>query len=348
MRRREFITTFGTAASWPLTARPQQKAVPVVGFVLRQLCLSAAFALVASISSAYAASWDPLKEQRALQRMRQFQAQNQVPMLATSVVIDGKVVLSKGIGAGGSIVPDGKKIRYHIGSVTKQFTAAAVLNLIEDGTIVPSTGVPLALDTTLIELAPSIRRSEVGKITIRRLLTMTSNFPNYTGDSFLYTAGAGVIELLKTYQLTEPAGKFEYSNTNYFILALAIQLLKGGDLTNTPVVHNYIRQRILAKAGMTTTGFYGEPAPPGVHDAAPHYLRDPLFHQGDWLLGSGDVISSVAEMALWQIALTEGRVLGLASVKTMLSPAAPPVTQSQVYVGCRYAMGWYACERANH
>ena len=100
MRRREFITILGSAASRPLTARAQQKAVPVVGFVLRQLCLSAAFASLTSISSAYAFSWDPLKEQRALQRMRQFQAQNQVPMLDASVVVDGKVVLSKGIGAG--------------------------------------------------------------------------------------------------------------------------------------------------------------------------------------------------------------------------------------------------------
>src|SRR5207248_7957635 len=97
----------------------------------------------------------------------------------------------------------------------------------------------------------------------------------HTEDDFLYKVGeggfvpasraidtAGVIERLKTYQPTEPAGKFEYSNTNYFVLALAIQLLKGGHAVNTPVAHQYMHERILAKAGMSTSGFYGEPTPP--------------------------------------------------------------------------------------
>jgi D-alanyl-D-alanine carboxypeptidase len=326
-----------------------------------RLLIPALLAVLTGAGSANAFSWDAAKEERALQRMRQFQAHNRVPTVAASVSINGQVFLSKAVGDRGAIMPDGEKTRYHIGSVTKQFTAAATLALIEDRTIVPSTGLPFTLDTTLADLAPSIRRSDVGQITIRRLLTMTSNLPNYTEDDFLYKEGeggfvpasrsidaAGVIERLKTYQLTEPPGKFEYSNTNYFLLALAIQLLKGGHAANTPVAHNYVHERILAKAGMTASGFYGEPASPGIHDAAPNYLQPPLFHQGDWLLGAGDMISSVAEMALWSVALMQGRLLEPASIKTMFSPAAPPVTKSQVYVGCRYAMGWYACERPQH
>jgi D-alanyl-D-alanine carboxypeptidase len=233
--------------------------------------------------------------------------------------------------------------------------------LIEDGTIVPSTGLSLTLDTTIGELAPRIRQSEVANITARRLLTMTSNLPNYTDDEYLYTAGkggfvpasraidvAGVIERLKTYKLTEPKGKFEYSNTNYFLLALGIQLLKSGDASDTPAAHNYIHDRILARAGMRTAGFYGEPTPSGVHDALPNYLQAPLFSKGDWLLGAGDMISSVADMARWHTALMEGLVLGPSSVRMLFSPAAPAVTKSQVYVGCRYAMGWYACERPHY
>jgi CubicO group peptidase (beta-lactamase class C family) len=325
---------------------------------MRELFVSAAFALLAHGGAANAFSWDASKEHGALERMAQFQANNQVPSLAVSATIDGKVVLSKAIAGGGSVLPDGQNTRYHIGSVTKQFTAAAVLALIEDGAVVPSTGLPCTLDTTLGELAPGIRRSEVAGIKIRHLLTMTSNLPNYTDDEYLYTAGkggfvpasgaidvAGVIERMKTYQLTEPAGKFEYSNTNYFLLALAIQILKGGHAANTPVASNYRYERILARAGMNTAGFYGEPTPPGVVDAAPNYLKAPFFHEGDWLLGAGDMISSVADMARWHTALMDGVVLRPPSVRMLFSPAAPAVTKSQVYVGCRYAMGWYACER---
>jgi CubicO group peptidase (beta-lactamase class C family) len=328
---------------------------------MRELFFSAAFALLAHGGAANAFSWDASKEHAALERMREFQTNNQVPSLAVSVSVDGKVVMSNAIGGGGSLVPDGDQTRYHIGSVTKQFTAAAVFALIEDGTIVPSTGLPFTLDTTIGELAPRIRRSEVANITARRLLTMTSNLPNYTDDEYLYTAGkggfvpasrainvAGVIERLKAYKLTEPQGKFEYSNTNYFLLALAIQLLKSGDASNTPVAHNYMHDRILARAGMSTAGFYGEPTPPGVHDAPPNYLQAPLFHKGDWLLGAGDIISSVADMARWHTALMDGLVLGPSSLRVLFSPAAPAVTKSQVYVGCRYAMGWYACERPHY
>lgn len=259
-------------------------------------------------------------------------------------------------------MPDGQKTRYHIGSLTKQFIAAATIALIEDGTVVPSTGLPFTLDTTIRDLEPAVDPANpVGNITIRRLLTMTANLPNYTDDEFLYTPGAGgfapvsesidvagVIERLKTYGLTEPPGKFEYSNTNYFILALAIQVLKGGYATNTPVAHNYLHERILARAGMRSAGFYGEPTPSGVVDARPHYLRTPAFDHGDWLLGAGDMIASVEDVGRWHDALMAGRVIKPSSIKIMFTPAAPPVvTNSQVYLGCRYAMGWYACERAD-
>jgi D-alanyl-D-alanine carboxypeptidase len=324
---------------------------------MRQLLVWAALALLGHAGPANAFSWDAAKEHAALERMRQFQTNNQVPSLAVSASIDGKLVLLKAIGAGGSLTPDGEKTRYHVGSVTKQITAAAILALIQDGTIVPSTGQPFTVETSLGELAPDIRRSEVARITIRQLLTMTSNLPNYTDDEYLYTAGqggfvpasgsidvAGVIERMRTYQLTGPAGKFEYSNTNYFLLALAIQVLKGSHATNTPVASKYRGERILARAGMQTAGFYREPTPPGVMDALPNYLKDPFFHQGDWLLGAGDMISSVEDMARWNIALMDGLVIEPSFVKLMFSPAAPPITNSQVYVGCRYAMGWYACE----
>src|SRR6516162_5157538 len=106
---------------------------------MRQLLMTAVLVLLTNAGSANAFSWDAAKEERALQRMKQFQLQYKVPTVAMSISIDGKILLARGTDSTGSIVPEGEKIRYHIGSVTKHVTAAAILALIEDGTVVPSS-----------------------------------------------------------------------------------------------------------------------------------------------------------------------------------------------------------------
>jgi CubicO group peptidase (beta-lactamase class C family) len=94
---------------------------------------------------------------------------------------------------------------------------------------------------------------------------------------------------------------------------------------------------------MALSGFDDEPMPPGTTDAAPNYLHPPLVNKGDWPKGAGDLISSAADIARWNVALMSGRVINETSLRTMLTPAAA-VTGSAIYRGCKYAMGWYACE----
>ena len=75
----------------------------------------------------------------ALQLVKDFQVAHKVPSIAVGVTVDGKTVLTRGLDAKGAVVPGGESVRYNIGSVTKQFTAATVLAMIEDKTIVPKT-----------------------------------------------------------------------------------------------------------------------------------------------------------------------------------------------------------------
>ena len=98
-----------------------------------------------------------------------------------------------------------------------------------------------------------------------------------------------VIERMRSYRLTGPAGEFEYSNTGYFVLALAIKLLNGGSADGG--YYGYMRNRLLAIAGMRESGFSGEPRPPGVMDALPNHVRPPRFHEGQWLMGAGDLMT---------------------------------------------------------
>src|SRR5262249_52265035 len=98
----------------------------------------------------HAFSWDSAKSAQALQLVKEFQALYRVPSLAVSVTVDRKTVVSIDLGADGSVVPsDEPRARYRIGSVSKQFTAAAVLALIEDGARIPTTDSPLRLKTVL-------------------------------------------------------------------------------------------------------------------------------------------------------------------------------------------------------
>ena len=322
----------------------------------------AAAVFLLNVASASAFSWDPSREQRALQLVRQFQMTHSVPSIGGSVVIDGRLLFAGSGDANWLLIPSGEAIRYHVGSLTKQITAAGVLAMIEDGTIVPSTHAPLTLDTSLRDLFPNVSLSlDAGKITVRQLLTMTSNIPSYTDDALVFKADQSgiapaarpadahqIIELLKTYRLSGSAGQFEYSNTNYFILALIISALRGGDSPqSTPAFHIHLRDRILAKAGMATSGFVGEPTPAGFTDAPPTFVRPELLDRGAWPRGAGDLISTPSDLARWNIALMGGQVLSLPMVRTMLAPAVP-VKNSGPYRGCNYAMGWYRCERPTY
>ena len=330
---------------------------------MAQLILTAIAGLLASLVTADAFSWSSAEEQRVLELVRQFQITHKVPSIAISVTVDGKAVLAEGIGADELIVPGGEKIRYPIGSVTKQFTAAAILALIEDGTIVPFTKSPVTLDTPLSDICPDDvdPQSEVGKITVRRLLTMTSNLPSYTADPAMLSADqtgtapassaldvGQIIDRLKSYRPVGMPLAFEYSNTNYFALAVIIHFLSGGGHQPTAVLeHNYIQQRILAKAAMTRSGFVSESAPQEAINAAPNFLHSRWFDQGAWPNGAGDLVSTTADMAHWNIALMSGNVINKASLQTMLTPAAA-VTNSEPYRECQYAMGWYVCDKPGY
>jgi CubicO group peptidase (beta-lactamase class C family) len=326
-----------------------------------RLILAAAAGLLIHISPTNAFSWDSTKEQQTLQLVKDFQVAHKVPSIAVGVTVDGKTVLTRGLDAKGAVVPGGESVRYNIGSVTKQFTAATVLAMIEDKTIVPKTKLPLTLDTTGVELFPGLDPpQEGGKITVRRLLTMTSNIPSYTDDDAELMADQSgvapaaqpidvpkVIERLKTYKLTTPPGKFEYSNTNYFVLALVVAVLNPGNEANELVTHHYVRERILARAGLSETGFVGDPLPSGAVAAPPTYLHPRFFDQGAWPKGAGDMVSTAADMARWNIALATGKVISRASLRMMGAPAAA-VTTSAAYSGCSYGMGVYVCKRPSY
>lgn len=265
------------------------------------------------------------------------------PALSLAIGVGGQLVLAKGYGQARAGAAATEQTVYHVGSLTKQFTAAAVLRLIEDGARAPIAGDPLTLDTPMRAIFEGVDKwtsEEEPAITVRSLLTMTSNLPNFTKQPPPDVDPWGAVEaprLLAALKQLPPHGwpnTFEYSNTSYFLLARIVEAViyarQGRPITS----RDYVRAAILAKAGMSRTGFVGDYAP-GSDLAAPHHRRRPAFAEPDWLNGCGDMSSNVVDLFAWNRALMDGRIIGADSRRIMFSDAARvgPLTY--------YGMGWF-------
>ena len=265
-----------------------------------------------------------------------------VPALSLAIGIDGKLVHAKGFGEARPDTPANERTVYHIGSLTKQFTAAAVLHLIETGARAPISRKALTLDTPMREIFEGVETwtaADEPPISVRSLLTMTSNLPNFTSRPPPAADPWGAVEtpnLLAALKRLPPHGwpnTFEYSNTGYFLLASVVEHVLAGD--GQPVAfRQYVRTSIIAPLGLEQTGFVGDYAL-GSEVAQAHYTRRPAFAQPHWLDGSGDMASNAVDLFAWNKALVDGRVLGATSTAVMFSDAA------RVDPHTYYGMGWF-------
>ena len=146
-------------------------------------------------------------------------ARRHIPGLSVAVVQGGKIVKSQGYGAASLelSVPATATTAYQIGSLTKQFTAAAILRLAQDGKLNADDKI-----TKCLGVLPGSWKA----ITIRQLLNQTSGIPNYRGGIDLFRGaylkdytGAEIIKLASAHPLLfTPGTQFNYSNTNYHLL----------------------------------------------------------------------------------------------------------------------------------
>ncbi len=221
------------------------------------------------------------------------------PGLAYGIMAGGSLVHARGIGESwlGGPVPDAGTV-FRIASMTKSFTAAAVLALRDDGAF--------ALDHAAADYVPELRdlspaTADSPRISIRHLLTMTAGFPTDDpwGDRQQGTPLGEFTELLAggVRFAWAPGTRFEYANIGYAILGLVITAASGTDYPD------FIRDRLLRPLGMTSTGF--EAAEFGAARLARGYRRgaagweelvpDPVGA----FAPMGGVFSTVADLTRW-------------------------------------------------
>jgi D-alanyl-D-alanine carboxypeptidase len=237
--------------------------------------------------------------------------------LSLSIVSDGKIVFSRGYGSrvAGEEHPIAADTSFAIGSVTKQFACACILKLAEDG--------KLSVDDKVAKYYPDLTRA--GEITLYQLMTHTSGFPDYYPLDFVdrrLIKPRPVDEIIREYaggKLDfEPGARWSYSNTGYLILGRVVEKVSGQPLGA------FLKSRILDPVGMVNAEFEpvkGDRSRPRGHLSFALGDSEPARPEADgWLHAAGGLWASTPDLARWDIALMEGRILKPESVRLMTTP----------------------------
>lgn len=218
------------------------------------------------------------------------------PGCALGVIQDGKLVHARGFGE--ASLEHGVKITpttvFDIGSTSKQFTAAAIGLLVQDGKV----EVEQELHEWIEEL-PDFGAD----VTLDHMLHHTSGLPDYIGlmtaDEADVTTPAQALEALTKVERLhfEPGTRFEYSNTNFFLLSLVVERASGQPF------HEFARARIFAPLGMDSTQLFHDHTLVIPHRAcayAPRKAGGFRVYMSDWeQLGDGAVQTSLLDLARW-------------------------------------------------
>jgi CubicO group peptidase (beta-lactamase class C family) len=256
-----------------------------------------------------------------------------IPGLSLAVLRNGRAVVSKGYGLANveHAVPATDRTVFQLASVTKQFTATAVMMLVEDGKI--------ALATKARDILPELPAAW-GEVTVRHLLNHTSGIPSYTGvpdfpKTFRkdYTHDE-IVALVKDRPMDfAPGEKYRYNNTGYFLLGMVIEKVSGQKWGA------FLEARIFQPLGMTSTR--ANDLGDVVTGRAQGYAwRDGRLRNGDYVsptqpYSAGSLLGTVADLAKWDAALYTERLLSRASQDLMYAktPLADGKTQD-------YGFGW--------
>ncbi len=256
---------------------------------------------------------------------------------AALVAKDGKVLFAKGYGMANIElgVPNTPEMIFQIGSITKQFTAVAVLQLEEKGL--------LSVDDPITKHLPEYPKETGDRVTIHHLLSHTSGIPSYTSMPGVMenTAQATSVEdlmgIFKDEPLDfEPGEKYVYSNSNYVVLGAIIEKVSGKSY------EDYLQENIFGPLGMRNSGYDHRDVI--MKNRAAGYSQDQegelvnaQFVHMSTPYAAGALYSTVGDMLIWDQALYTDKLLSTSSREKMFTP-----------VKGNYGYGWVIDEVYGH
>ena len=292
------------------------RVLPVMNTFLRSW-IPATFLLSITASLALAEAGPAVRVEKRLRELTQGKSSG----LAVLVARDGKILFQGGFGFANvereiAITPQTK---FRIGSISKQFTAAAILRLADEK--------KLQLTDSLATYFPDFPRGK--EITLHHLLTHTSGIHSYTEKpDFLLKVNTAVepAKLIASFQNDPPdfapGSGFRYNNSAYFLLGEIIARVSGKSFAR------YLDDAFFQPLEMKDTGVYVNAAPPASHASGYSRGEESLSPALDWDMswagGAGALYSTVGDLWRWNEAFQSGRVISAAATRQATTPNPLP------------------------
>lgn len=301
-----------------------------LAFTRITVLLALAVTLGGAFAAVPAARTDPAAQVDALMQAYQ----GPVPGASVLVLRDGEPVLRRGYGLANleAGTPATATSNYRLASLTKQFTAASILLLAEDG--------KLSLDDPVKRWLPSLPAA-ADHITLRHLLSHTSGLIDYEDvmpeglSEQLHDQD--VLQLLQDQDRTyfAPGSAYRYSNSGYALLALVVGKASGMDFAS------FLHQRIFQPLGMRQTVALEAGKSTVAERAYGYSWIDQAWVRTDQsptsaVLGDGGIYSSLEDLAKWDAALYDERLLKADSLRQAFTPATATDEPDVPY----YGFGW--------
>ena len=264
-----------------------------------------------------------------------------VPSASLAVVKDGRIAYLQAYGEArlDPRTASQPQMRYSIGSISKQFTAAAVLLLAEDG--------KLSLDDPVANYVPGLTRGK--EVTIRELLSHTSGYQDFWPQDYVPplmlqpVTADGIMDRWARKPLDfDPGTKWQYSNTNYVIAGVIVEKVSGAPLLQL------LSQRIFSPLGIGSVADTNEnklPAsdPSGYFRYAIGPLHPAPKEAKGWMFAAGELAMTAEDLAKWDISMIHQTVLKPASYREMETEAL-----LKNGVGTRYGLGVQVMSLGGH
>jgi D-alanyl-D-alanine carboxypeptidase len=256
--------------------------------------------------------------QKVDQVAEQALAQTGVPSASLAIVRDGEIAYTKGYGRARLEPAEAAepRMRYSVGSISKQFTAAAVLLLEQQG--------KLSIEDSVSKYLPELTRAN--EVTIRMLLSHTSGYQDYWPEDYLMppmleaTTSQRILDVWGKKALDfDPGTKWQYSNTNFVIAGRIVEMVSGEPLMQFLEEHVFHPLTMKEVWNSDATKLGGMDAQ-GYSRYALGPLRPAPKEGAGWMFAAGELAMPAYDLAQWDISLMNRALLDKRSYDEMFAP----------------------------
>ncbi|MDX6462861.1 MAG: hypothetical protein QOE55_6558 [Acidobacteriaceae bacterium] len=286
----------------------------------RKILLATGFLLLGTLPATLSAQTNTLDAATAArvdEAVAKVIADTGIPSASVALVKHGEIVYLHAYGKARlePPMPATTEMQYSIGSVSKQFTAALILMLVEDGR--------MTLDDPVGKYLPRMTRAN--QVTVRELLSMTAGYQDFWPEDYVMTTmmtpttAQHILDVWGGKPLDfDPGTQWQYSNTNYVIAGRIAEIVGG-----KPLVEQ-LRARIFEPLHMT--GVRDQDAshlppsdPTGYYQHALGPLRPAPLEGTGWMFAAGELAMSPHDLALWNIRMMNRALLKAVSYDAMFT-----------------------------